>query len=111
MRRAGNLSAKTLLKDAVFVPPGYSSLMFAHLYEANSCPQAAHLFIGFRTWMHANLGLGSAPSVPNTKLRVRQDFVASQTSRFLMTFLLEAIQKDPLLQYSLVIMESRVSSS
>ena len=75
----------TLLKNAVFVPPGYSSLMFAHLYEANSCPQTAPLFVGFRTWMHANLGLGVAPPVPKIKLKVRQESLILQPSSYLMT--------------------------
>ena len=76
MRRAADLAPRTLLRNAVFVPPGYTSLLFAHLYEANSCPQAAPLFSGFRRWMHSHLGLQAAPRTPHAKLKAGHSFSA-----------------------------------
>ena len=35
---------KTLLHDAVFVPPGYTSLLYAHGNEDNNCPHNTALF-------------------------------------------------------------------
>ena len=55
--RLGNLNTPTIFRHAVFVAPGYSSLLFAHLYEANSCPQPTSLFRGFRRWMYRYCGL------------------------------------------------------
>lgn len=43
VRRVHTLN-KTLLQQAVFVPPGYTSLLYAHGYEDNSCPYNTALF-------------------------------------------------------------------
>lgn len=43
VRRVHTLN-KTLLQQAVFVPPGYTSLLYAHGHEDNSCPYNTALF-------------------------------------------------------------------
>ena len=43
MRRLHRLN-RTLLERAVLVPPGYTSLLYAHSYEDNSCPYNTALF-------------------------------------------------------------------
>lgn len=35
---------RSLYERAVFVPPGYTSLLYAHGYEDNSCPYNTALF-------------------------------------------------------------------
>ncbi|KAK9846728.1 hypothetical protein WJX84_010568 [Apatococcus fuscideae] len=45
------------LRRAAFVPPGYTSLLFAHLYENASCPFPTPLFKGFRSFVLEPLGL------------------------------------------------------
>ncbi len=35
---------KTMLQQAIFVPPGYTSLLYAHGHEDNSCPYNTALF-------------------------------------------------------------------
>ena len=35
---------KTMLQQAILVPPGYTSLLYAHGYEDNGCPYNAALF-------------------------------------------------------------------
>lgn len=62
MRRVGKMSGTILFEKAVFVPPGYTSFLFAHLEEANSCPHTTELFRGFRQWMLQPLGLFTPPS-------------------------------------------------
>ncbi|KAK9819676.1 hypothetical protein WJX72_000981 [[Myrmecia] bisecta] len=47
----------TLFRKAIFVPPGYTSLLYAHLYQDNSCPHATPLFAGFRRFVMEPLGL------------------------------------------------------
>ena len=49
-----------LFRRAAFVPPGYASLLFAHLYERASCRQSTSLFRGFREFMLEPFGLGGA---------------------------------------------------
>ena len=44
LRRARQLPGPVVLERAVLVPPGYSSLLYAHGREANSCPQGTELF-------------------------------------------------------------------
>jgi hypothetical protein len=44
----------------VFVPPGYASLLFAHLYEDSSCPLRTTLFAGFRSFLLSAFGLEGA---------------------------------------------------
>ncbi len=48
----------TLFRHAAFVPPGYTSLLFAHLYEDASCPLPTRLFAAFRSFLLASFGLG-----------------------------------------------------
>ncbi|KAL4448126.1 hypothetical protein ABPG75_005345 [Micractinium tetrahymenae] len=57
VRRVEDLKAPTLFRHAAFVPPGYTSLLFAHLYEDASCPLPTRLFAGFRRFMLASFGL------------------------------------------------------
>lgn len=40
------------------MPPGYTSLLFAHLYEDASCPLPTRLFAAFRGFLLASFGLG-----------------------------------------------------
>ncbi len=51
-----------LFRHAAFVPPGYASLLFAHLYEPASCPLPTTLFAGFRRFMLGSFGLHSGGS-------------------------------------------------
>ena len=67
MKRVEELAQPTLFRQALFVPPGYSSLLFAHLYESNSCPRPTWLFRGFRTWMHHRLGLQPLPGIKSSQ--------------------------------------------
>lgn len=46
-----------LFRHAAFVPPGYASLLFAHLYEPSSCPLPTTLFAGFRRFVLGSFGL------------------------------------------------------
>ena len=46
-----------VFRRAVFVPPGYTSLLFAHLYEESSCPLRTTLFAGFRRFFLSSFGL------------------------------------------------------
>lgn len=46
-----------LFRHATFVPPGYASLLFAHLYEPSSCPLPTTLFAGFRRFVLGSFGL------------------------------------------------------
>ena len=39
-----HLLPKSLCQKAIFVPPGYTSLLYAHGYEDNSCPYNTALF-------------------------------------------------------------------
>ena len=48
---------------AALVPPGYISLLFAHLYEDSSCPLPTPLFAGFRRFLLAAFGLDQAEGV------------------------------------------------
>ena len=43
MRQLHTLN-KTMLQQAIFVPPGYTSLLYAHGHEDNSCPYNTALF-------------------------------------------------------------------
>lgn len=61
VRRIEELERPTVFHKALFVPPGYSSLLFAHLYEPNSCPYPTILFKGFKVWMHQRLKLRPSP--------------------------------------------------
>ena len=49
----------TTMDRAAFVPPGYGSLLYAHLYEDNSCPYAfpTSVLKAFRAWVLESLGL------------------------------------------------------
>lgn len=47
---------------AAFVPPGYASLLFSHLYEPSSCPLPTTLFAGFRQFMLEAFGLAEQPT-------------------------------------------------
>ena len=41
VQRAALLPRAQLLRHAAFVPPGYTSLLFAHLYEDHTCGGAS----------------------------------------------------------------------
>ena len=73
VRRAEELPGPVVFQRAAFVPPGYTSLLFAHLYEESSCRQATALFRGFREFVLAPFGLGAAATVlaPGAPLKVR----------------------------------------
>ncbi len=45
------------LSRAAFVPPGYTSLLYAHLYENASCAFPTPLFKGFKDFVLQPLGL------------------------------------------------------
>ena len=51
-----------LLRGAAFVPPGYTSLLFAHLYEPSSCPRPTPLFTGFRRFVLEPMGVLPPPA-------------------------------------------------
>ena len=58
MRRVEDLGPGVVkLRRAAFVPPGYSSLLYAHLYENASCAFPTSLFKGFKAFMLEPLGL------------------------------------------------------
>ena len=58
MRRVEDLGPGVLkLHTAAFVPPGYTSLLYAHLYENASCAFPTSLFRGFKAFMLEPLGL------------------------------------------------------
>lgn len=58
VRRLHSLNT-TVLQQAIFVPSGYTSLLYAHAYEDNSCPHNTALFKGFRDWLLGTLRLPS----------------------------------------------------
>ena len=53
-----------MLRRALFSPPGYTSIFYAHLSEAHSCPVAQPLFAAFRSFMLAPFGLDPAVTGP-----------------------------------------------
>lgn len=55
------LQGPVLFRHAAFVPPGYASLLFAHLHEPSSCPLPTTLFAGFRHFMLEAFGLVGSP--------------------------------------------------
>ena len=59
LQRASSLPDPALLHQAAFVPPGYGSLLFAHLYENNTCPLSfpGSVFSAFRGWVRDSLQL------------------------------------------------------
>lgn len=72
LARASKLPAATRFRAAAFVPPGYGSLFFAHLYEDASCPHPTELFTRFRSWALRPLGLlRGAASLEQALVRVR----------------------------------------
>lgn len=72
-QRVGGLQRPTLFRRLAFVPPGYTSLMFAHLNEDSSCRAPTRLFSGFRRFVLApyGLGAGNAARGGNPTVRVR----------------------------------------
>lgn len=54
------LQGPVTFRHAVFVPPGYASLLFAHLYEDSSCPLRTTLFAGFRSFLLSAFDLEGA---------------------------------------------------
>ncbi|KAI7846398.1 hypothetical protein COHA_000109 [Chlorella ohadii] len=62
VRRVAGFKGPILFRHAAFVPPGYASLLFAHLYEPASCPLPTTLFAGFRRFMLGSFGLHSGGS-------------------------------------------------
>ena len=68
MTRVEDLDGAAVFKQAVFVPPGYSSLLFANLYEPSRCRQLTSLFKDFKLWLHKRLQL--LESVDRQHLRV-----------------------------------------
>lgn len=64
VRRAGELQAPLRFRHAAFVPPGYASLLFAHLHEPSSCPLPTALFAGFRSFLLEAFGLGGDGAQP-----------------------------------------------
>lgn len=52
------MQGPVLFRHAAFVPPGYASLLFAHLEEPSSCPLPTTLFAGFRRFLLGAFGLG-----------------------------------------------------
>ena len=72
MSRASALLGRTLFRAAAFVPPGYSSIFFAHLYENGSCPYPTDLFAAFRHWVLGSLALAPDDSLSSQQpVRVR----------------------------------------
>ena len=57
VRRVEDVPGPVLFRHAAFVPPGYASLLFAHLYEDSSCPLPTDLFAGFRRFLLSCFGL------------------------------------------------------
>jgi len=70
VRRLGELAAPTLFERAAFVPPGYSSLLYAHLYEAASCARPTPLFAGFRDFLLRQLRLHNIRKPPDAPVKV-----------------------------------------
>ena len=71
LQRASALPDPAIFHHAAFVPPGYGSLLFAHLYENNSCPLGfpGSVFTQFRAWVRESLQLplqlpSAAPDAP-----------------------------------------------
>ncbi|KAL3132618.1 hypothetical protein ABBQ32_009146 [Trebouxia sp. C0010 RCD-2024] len=66
-----HLLEHSLYDRAIFVPPGYTSLLYAHGYEDNSCPYHTALFKGFRKWFLGTLDIPSrAPNRIGLPVRV-----------------------------------------
>lgn len=73
VRRVAEVASPTRFGRAAFVPPGYSSLLFAHLFEDNSCPLPTSLFSGFRDFLLRSLDLPAPRAVRgNAPLQVRK---------------------------------------
>ena len=73
VRRLAEVASPTRFGRAAFVPPGYSSLLFAHLYEDSSCPLPTSLFSGFREFLLRPMGLHAPRAVRgNAPLQVRR---------------------------------------
>lgn len=71
LARAHMLPPHTLFQHAAFVPPGYASLFFAHLYENASCPYPTDLFASFRQWVWGRLGLDEDDASSHGPVKVR----------------------------------------
>lgn len=63
VRRLAEVASPTRFGRVAFVPPGYSSLLFAHLFEENSCPLPTPLFSGFREFLLRPMGLHAMRAV------------------------------------------------
>ena len=61
-----HLQGPTLFREAVFVPPGYMNVLYAHQQEDNSCRQPTQLFQGFRDFVLAPFGR-SPPKANNSR--------------------------------------------
>ena len=79
VRRLSDLAEPTLLARAAFVPPGYTSLLFAHLYEESSCPLPTALFRGFRDFLLRPLGLHEISAPVNGPIKVKAAEVSMLT--------------------------------
>ena len=75
MRRVEDLGPGVVkLRRAAFVPPGYTSLLYAHLYENASCAFPTSLIKGFKAFMLEPLGLlQQPPSLFQGPLKVHQN--------------------------------------
>ena len=66
LQRGSSLPDPALFDQAAFVPPGYGSLLFAHLYENNTCPLSfpGSVFTAFRAWVRDSLQLPLQGALP-----------------------------------------------
>ncbi|KAK3238858.1 hypothetical protein CYMTET_51167 [Cymbomonas tetramitiformis] len=78
LRRLHDITTPTIFRHAIFVPPGYSSIMFAHIDQPNSCPQQFGLWRDFRRFLLQPFGLAHAADLEEGQ---RSTMPANSTSR------------------------------
>jgi len=63
VRRLSTLKGATTWERLIFVPPGYTSTLFAYVTTDNECPVALRFFQGFRLWFMGRFGRPYAADV------------------------------------------------
>jgi protein O-GlcNAc transferase len=59
-----------LMRRALFVPPGYSSMLLSHVSQEGDCHAATQLLTGFRNFMLGGLGIDAALPPPLSSLKI-----------------------------------------
>ena len=69
--RAESFQGKRILfRHAVFVPPGYASLLFAHLWEADGGAGPIALLVDYGRFLATSFGIHNAPAAGQEPVRV-----------------------------------------